>query len=190
MKQHWMAWFGLLVCTLLLTSCSKEYYTTSNDIYVIPGGTFPNKFSLTSCVKGYWATNDLVFRLTGPDETVVFEKAITHEKDWKPTLRTNGKEETVSVKIDILVPANQAVNTTLTGNLTGHVLCPKDNADVGFAEVEVTINQTLELRVESVNAIGNRRVEGYLSLLGLIAVIAVIWGVGTISGKMKARYRI
>jgi hypothetical protein len=157
---------------------------------VSPGGTFPYKFSLTPCVKGYWATNDLVFRLTSSDGTVVFEKAITHEKDWKPSLKTNGKEETVSVKIDILVPANQEVNTTLTGNLTGHVLCPKDNANTGFAEVEVVINQSLELQVESINAIQNRRVDGYFSLLGLIAVIAVVWVVGTISGKMKARYRI
>jgi hypothetical protein len=190
MKRHWMAWLGFLICTLLLASCSKEYYTTSNDIYVIPGGTIPYKFSLTSCVKGYWATNDLVFRLTASDGTVVFEKAITHDKDWMPSLKTNGKEETVSIKIDILVPASQKVNTTLTGNLIGHVLCPKDNADAGFTEMEVAIDQTLELRVESANAIGNRRANGYISLLGLIAVIAVVWVVGKISGKMKARYRI
>jgi hypothetical protein len=204
MKFHRFAVPGLVLCAILMAGCGwsktyKPYWWDpgyNREVWVIPGGTMDYEATLTSCVKGHWASDDLTFTISTSDGTVIFEKSTLREKDWKDSLRANGKEKGISFEIRVKVPGEQKAGVDLTGKLTGIVLCPKDNKlnNVGnlkgFTEQEISVDETWLIHVVTAEEIRAMKWEDIITTFIVIGAIALFLLLGSLAGKLKTRYRI
>jgi len=204
MKFHRFAVIGLVLCAILMAGCgwSKTYKPTwwdpgyDREVWAIPGGTLKYEAYLTSCVKGRWASDDLTFTISTPDGTVIFEKPTLREKNWKDTLRANGKEKGIRFEISVKVPAEQKAGVDLTGKLTGTVLCPKDNKLnsignlKGFTEQEISVDETWLIHVVTAEEIRAMKWDDIKQTFIVIGAIALFLLLGSLAGKLKPRYRI
>jgi hypothetical protein len=193
MKIQSRLFFLLVVCTILLAACgSSGVFKDDEVVFAAPGKTVSYSFDVAVCVKGLWATEYLKVTLNSPDGKVFFEQEFIQAKNWDSSLNTNDDTKKVSVDFNVPIPADIPVGTIYTGSLTGAIICPYKGFDVNGRAT--TIKESMEIRVISAEEVRTRATNNFMDsvigLLGFGLVISVIYFVGKLAGKNKARYRL
>lgn len=194
MKTLRLGFLSLVICILFLAACGSSgvYKDGEFEAYAAPGKTVNFNIVLAQCIQSYWASDDLKIYLKDPDGNVVYEQQFPQTRKWESSLDMDQEEKSAKLEFKVLVPENIPAETLLSGMLVGTGICPRSNGNVNgtfmAVDVEIQIHVMTEKSVKNVAT--NHFMDGFFQLLGLVAIIAVIYFVGKIAGKNKARYRI
>jgi hypothetical protein len=193
-KTHRLGVLSFVICSIILAACgpSGVYKDGEYEAYAAPGKTVNFNIVLAQCIQSHWASDDLKIFLKDPDGNVVYEQQFSQIKDWESSLDMDQEEKSAKLDFKVMVPENIPAGTLLSGMLVGKGKCPRKNGNVNgtfmAVDVEIQIHVMTEKSVKNVAT--NHFMDGFFQLLGLVAIIAVIYFVGKIAGKNKARYRI
>ncbi len=194
MKTHRLGVLSFVICSIILAACglSGVYKDGEFEAYAVPGKTVNFGIELAKCIQSYWSSDDLKISLKDPDGNVVYEQQFTQTRNWDNSLAMDQEEKSAKLDFKVLVPENIPAGTIISGTLAGTGKCPRTNGTVYGSmmavDVEIQIHVMTEKSVKNVAT--NHFMNGFFQLLGLVAIIAVIYFVGKIAGKNKARYKI
>ena len=194
MKTHRLGILSLVICSIILAACGSSgvYKDGENKAYAAPGTTVNFSIELAKCIQSYWSSDDLKISLKDPDGNIVYEQQFVQARNWDNALAMDQEEKSAKLDFKVLVPENIPAGTLISGTLAGTGKCPRTNGTVygSMMGVDVEIQIHVMTAKEVRNVATNHFMDGFFQLLGLVAVIAVIYFVGKIAGKNKARYRI